>query len=163
MWNSIILPNKKEYNVCMKHLKTFEGFKDWFKSKEQKDKENLYATKDLSGENNISSQIMIDCEPYEESQFGQSKYGVYIESNDTRYYIGDLRSFKTKPDYISYLNIDKVIEKEPEGVLCHPNEEQMKIIDQELDKNYLSPNLMDDTITYREFLKKKNIPMRFPK
>jgi len=33
----------------MKHLKRFnEGFKDWFKSKEQKAREEMFSTKNLS-------------------------------------------------------------------------------------------------------------------
>ncbi len=103
---------------------------------------------------------MIDCEPYDKSQFGQHKYGVYIENNNKRYYIGDIREFtKTKgpTPYMSYLNVEKYVEKEPTGTLCSPNDEQMRIIDEELNKNYLSSNLMDDTITFREFLKEKGI------
>ncbi len=72
----------------------------------------------------------------------------------------DIREFtKTKgpTPYMSYLNIEKYVEKEPIGELCKPNREQMRIIDEELNKNYLSPNLMDDTITFREFLKEKGI------
>ena len=104
--------------------------------------------------------IMIDCNPYDTSQFGQKKFGVYIENDNKHYYIGDIREFtKTKgpTPYMSYLNIENFIEKEPYGILCHPNKEQMDIIEKELSKNYLSPNLMDDNITFREFLKNKGV------
>jgi hypothetical protein len=150
----------------MKHLKLFEefNFRNLFKSKEQKGKEELYRNKDLSkfeDETSKSSiQIMIDCEHYDISQFGQKKFGVYIENDNKHYYIGDIREFtKTKGTnpYMSYLNIEKFIEKEPDGTLCHPNKDQMKIIEEELSKNYMSPNLMDDTITLREFLKNKGV------
>ena len=30
----------------------------------------------------------------------------------------------------------------------------LKIIEEELDKNYLSPDLMDDTLSYKEYIKK---------
>ncbi len=144
----------------MKNIKTFEGFKDWFKSKEQKAREEMFGTKDLSKESDKEkSQIMIDSEPYDSSQFGQEKYGVYIEvPNGVRYYIGDIRKFtKTKgpTPYMSYINLDNIIEKEASGVLVHPNKEQMDIINGELDRNYNSRNLMDDTITYRDKLKKE--------
>lgn len=150
----------------MKHLRQFEdfNFKDLFKSKEQKNREKMFGTKDLSRDKRIESQIMIDCEPYDISQFGQKKYGVYIENSNKHYYIGDIREFsKTKDNsnkystYMSYLNIEKIVEKEPTGTLCHPNSEVMDIINKELDKNYLSSNLMDDTITFREFLKERGI------
>ena len=146
----------------MKRIKTFEGFKDWFKSKEQKSREEMFGTKDLSNgseEYNTvdKSEIMIESEPYENSQFGQEKYGIYIELPDgVRYYIGDIRKFtKTKgpTPYMSYINLDNIIEKEASGVLVHPNKEQLDIINKELDRNYLSRNLMDDTITYREKIK----------
>ena len=131
----------------MKYLKLFEEFnlKNLFKSKP---------------ESETNSKIMIDCEPYDVSQFGQNKYGVYIENNDIHYYIGDIREFikaSGPTPYMSYLNIERVIEKEPTGTLCIPNDEQIKIINTELDKNYLSPNLMDDTITFREYLNEKGI------
>lgn len=148
----------------MKYLKQFEdfNFKNLFKSKSQKSIEKTFGTKDLSRKGNepIGSQIMIDCEPYDTSQFGQSKFGVYIENNQKHYYIGDIREFtKTKgpTPYMSYLNIGKVVEKKPTGTLCHPNSEVMSIINKELDKNYLSRNLMDDIITFREFLKERGI------
>lgn len=32
----------------MKNIKTFEGFADWFKSKEQKAREEMFSTKNLS-------------------------------------------------------------------------------------------------------------------
>jgi hypothetical protein len=146
----------------MKNIKTFEGFKDWFKSKEQKAREEMFGTKDLSNgseEYNTvdKSEIMIESEPYENSQFGQEKYGVYIELPDgVRYYIGDIRKFINtdgQNPYISYLNLDKITKKEPLKVLVRPNKEQMDIINNELDRNYLSRNLMDDTITYREKIK----------
>lgn len=147
----------------MKYIKLFEefNFKNIFKSKEEKDDKETFVTKDLSkNESEENSKIMINSEPYDKSQFGQNKYGVYIENNDKHYYIGDIREFtKTKgpTPYMSYLNVEKYVEKEPTGILCKPNEEQMKIIDVELNKNYLSPNLMDDTTTFREFLKEKGI------
>jgi hypothetical protein len=147
----------------MKHLKLFEdfNFRNLFKSKEQRDREEIFGTKDLSKtQDDNSSKIMIDCEPYDTSDFGQNKYGVYIENNNTHYYIGDIREFtkaKGPTPYMSYLNIEKYIEKKPTGVLCHPNSEQMSIINDELDKNYLSRNLMDDTITFREFLRERGV------
>lgn len=149
----------------MKHLKQFEEFdflKNIFKSKEQKLREQTFGTKDLSRDENepIEASIMIDCEPYDKSQFGQLKYGVYIENNGKSYYIGDIREFtKTSgpTPYMSYLNIEKFVEKEPTGTLCPPNDEVMGIINDELNKSYLSPNLMDDTITFREFLKQNNV------
>lgn len=137
----------------MKYVKHFEefNFRNLFKSKQGNE---------VSEDEKEISKIMIDCEPYDRSQFGQDKYGVYIQNNDTHYYIGDIREFtkseETNP-YISYLTIDRVIEKEPSGELCQPNIEQMDIIEEELDKSYLSPNLMDETITLREFLKEKGI------
>lgn len=145
----------------MKHLTTFEGFewKNLFKSKKQKQAEEMFGTKDLSREEEFTStNIMIDCEPYDISQFNQKKFGVYIENPNRTIYIGDLRQF-SDGKYLSYLNIEKFVEKEPENVLCHPNEEQMAIINIELNKNYLSPNLMDETITFREFLKEKGIKL----
>ena len=151
----------------MKYLKLFEEhnfLKNMFKSKEQKLKERHFGTKDLSKPDNYlpsdNKKIMIDSKPYDTSQFGQLKFGVYIENNNKHYYIGDIREFtKTKgpTPYMSYLDIERSVEKEPDGVLCHPNEEQIQIINNELDKNYLSPNLMDDTITFREYLKQKGI------
>jgi hypothetical protein len=146
----------------MKYLKLFEefNFKNLFKSKEQKLREETFGNKDLSKNESDDSKIMIDSEPYDKSQFGQNKYGVYIENNDTHYYIGDIREFtkaKGPTPYMSYLDIERYVEKQPTGVLCHPNNEQMKIIDEELNKSYLSPNLMDETITFREYLKEKGI------
>jgi hypothetical protein len=71
-------------------------------------------------------------------------------------YIGDLRSF-SNGEYISYINIDKVHQKRSNMELVKPNDIQMDIIENELNKNYISPNLMDKNITYREFLNKKGI------
>lgn len=96
---------------------------------------------------------MIESEPYEESQFKQLKYRVFIETTDKRYYIGDLRKFASNDEFISYINIDKIREQEPEFVLNTPTQEQMVLINHELNMSYLSRNLMDDTITYREKLK----------
>ena len=98
-------------------------------------REDMFKTKDLSkpkSEQGPLKQIMIDCEPYEESRFGQSKYGVYIETDRKHYYIGDLR--KLGDNYTSYLDIERYIETEPHGVLCHPDESQMALINKELNK-----------------------------
>lgn len=114
----------------MRHLKKFEGFewKNLFKSKKQKQAEEMFGTKDLSREEEFTStNIMIDCEPYDISQFNQKKFGVYIENPKSTIYIGDLREFSTG-GYISYLDIERFKIKEPENVVCHPNEEQMEII-----------------------------------
>ena len=148
----------------MKHIKLFEefDFKNLFKSKKDKLREEMFSTKDFSKKpvEDYKSKIMVDCKAYDTSQFGQDKFGVYIENNGKTYYIGDIREF-TKASgpnpYLSYLNIDRVREKEPSSVLCKPNADQMKIIEQELSKDYVSNNLMDDTITYIEFLKGKGV------
>lgn len=143
----------------MKHLTTFEGFewKNLFKSKKQKQAEEMFGTKDLSREEEFTStNIMIDCEPYDVSQFNQKKFGVYIENPKSTIYIGDLRQSSTG-GYISYLNIERFKIKKPENTVCHPNKEQMEIINAELNKNYLSRDLMDETITFREYLKQNGI------
>jgi len=124
----------------MKYLKLFEdfNFKNLFRTKKQKNREE--ATR---SDQNLK--IMIDSEPYDKSQFGQNKYGVYIKNNNIYYYIGDIREFtkaKGPTPYMSYLNIERYTKKQPTGTLCQPNDEQMRIIDEELNKNYLSPNLI---------------------
>lgn len=92
----------------------------------------------------------IDSEPYEKGQFGQNKHKVYLTKNGVTYYIGDIRKFDNG-DCLSYLNLDDMtkVEKFPANVRGLNNEE-MKIVDGELDKEALSPNLMDEPITYRQ-------------
>jgi len=102
---------------------------------------------------NLNYEILIDNEPYDLSQFKQYKYGVYIKSYDDLYYIGDLRTFD-KIKYLSYLNIEKIKKVKYKSNLIQPDENQLKIIEEELDKNYLSPDLMDDTLSYKEYIKK---------
>lgn len=153
--------------IKMKYIKKFEGFS--FKKMFSKDKDK---PKEEGGKGyrfgfpirETDSKILIDRDPYDKSQFGQNKYGVYIATNDltlpirVHYYIGDIREFEDSPGkYISYLDIERFIEKEPTGNVCDPNVEQMEIINKELDKTYQSRNLMDDSITFRELLKQRGI------
>jgi len=84
------------------------------------------------------------------------KFGVYVKNVDDYYYLGDIREFTTSgggSPYLSYLNIDRVTKKTPTQELVLPNQEIMDIIEKELDKPYLSRNLMDETITKREYIK----------
>lgn len=97
--------------------------------------------------------ILVDSKPYDLSQFNQHKYGVYIKNNEYLYYIGDIRTFD-KIKYLSYLNIEKIKKIDNKSNLIIPDENQLNIIEEELNKSYLSPNLMDDTITYKEYIKK---------
>ena len=123
-----------------------EGFMDIFKKNK-----SVETTKKTT---NSNSTILIDESPYEESQFRQEKYGVYIQMEDGRkLYIGDLRKFKSDGKYLSYIWIDRSSIKDIDRPLIEPNDDQLNIINSELDKNYLSRNLMDDTITYRDKLK----------
>lgn len=140
-------------------IKLFEEFnlKNIFKSKKQKHAEEMFGTKDFSlpkPDKNVKVplNIMIDSEYYELSQFKQEKYGVYVVDGDKTIYIGDIRRYSTG-GYASYLRIENYIEKTPYSKLVKPNEEQSKIIDEELNKNYISKNLMDDTISYIEYIK----------
>lgn len=138
----------------MNNIKTFENFiSNIFKKK--KETESL---KDTLSREEDTSKIVIDCEPYDVSQFNQKKFGVYIENPKSTIYIGDLREYSTG-GYVSYLNIERFKIKKPENSVCHPNDEQMQIINDELNKDYLSRNLMDDTITFREYLKKNGIKL----
>ena len=143
-----------------RRIKLFEEFnlKNIFKSKKQKQAEEMFGTKDLSLPEPVQEpqdeplNIMIDSEYYELSQFGQEKYGVYVVDGDKTFYIGDIRKYSTG-GYASYLRIENYIEKTPYSTLVKPDEEQGQIIDEELNKNYLSRNLMDDTISYIEYIK----------
>lgn len=98
----------------------------------------------------ISLYFTIDRESYEKSQFNQDKYKVYLTKDGVTYYIGDIRKFENR-NTISYLTLDKMtkVESFPENVRGLNNEE-MEILNNELDKEVLSPNLMDEPITYRE-------------
>lgn len=145
-----------------RRIKLFEEFnlRNIFKSKKQRQAEEMFGTKDLSLPEPVQEEpiideplnIMIDSEYYELSQFNQEKYGVYVVDGNKTFYIGDIRKFSTG-GYISYLRIENYVEKAPHTKLVKPNEEQSKVIDEELNKNYLSRNLMDDTITYIEYIK----------
>ena len=92
----------------------------------------------------------IDSEPYEKSQFGQSKHKVYLTKNGVTYYMGDIRKFDNG-GCVSYLKLDDMTKTESfpanESGL---NREEMEIVNNELDKEAFSPNLMDEPITYRE-------------
>src|ERR1035437_8277904 len=139
----------------MKYLKKYESW----------DSEEMFNTKDLSKRKQEVNrpQVMIESEPYEASKFGQEKYGVYIEIPDLvcgldcpYFYIGDIRNFtypERKTPYMSYLTLDNIIEKDPSGVLIHPNKEQMDIINNELDKYDFSSDLTHYDVTYRDKLK----------
>ena len=93
----------------------------------------------------------IDREPYEKSQFNQGKYKVYLTKNDVTYYIGDIRRFASNDNPISYLRLDKMsrVESFPENVRGLKDDE-MEIVNNELDRQVLTSNLMDDEITYRD-------------
>ena len=92
----------------------------------------------------------IDREPYEKSQFGQSKHKVYLTKNGVTYYMGDIRKFDNG-DCLSYLRLDKLTKTEsfPSNVRGL-NRDEMEIVNNELDNKAFNPNLMDEPITYRE-------------
>ena len=104
--------------------------------------------------NNLFDEIKIEIEPYEESQFRQGKYRVFIINDDKTYYIGDLRKFNSNNEFLSYLNLDKIKLQKPQFDLINLTDEQMDIVNKELNRLCLTSNLMDDHISYREKLKK---------
>ncbi len=92
----------------------------------------------------------IDRKPYEKSQFGQSKHKVYLTKNGVTYYIGDIRKFDNG-NCVSYLKLDDMTKtKSFPANVSGLNSEEMEIVNNELDKEAFSPNLMDEPITYRE-------------
>lgn len=106
--------------------------------------------------------LLMDVKPYDKSDFGQLKYGIYLtdySKNDYEYYyLGDLREF-TKASvpnrYISYLQLDKIHIEEPHGILHSVDGEAETIIQKELDRVHHSRSIMDDMITYREEIENK--------
>lgn len=101
-----------------------------------------------------NSEILIEEQPYKKSQFDQEQYRVFIKTPTKYYYIGDLRKFPEIDRYNGYLNLDRVSEQEPDYKLIQLNPEQMEIVDRELNRNYLSSNLMDEPITYKDKLRR---------
>lgn len=105
-----------------------------------------------------NSEVLIEEQPYKTSQFDQEQYRVFIKTPTKHYYIGDIRQFpddeKYIGKYIGYLNLDRIIEQEPEYKLIQLNPKQMKIVDRELNSNYLSSNLMDEPIIYKDKLRR---------
>jgi hypothetical protein len=104
-----------------------------------------------------SLEFFIDKEPYEKSQFGQDKHKIYLFKNDSVYYLGDIRKFKNG-DSISYLKLDNIKKVNMSNELSkiykiemrHLDNKEMKILDEELDRNVIESDLMADEITYRE-------------
>lgn len=95
----------------------------------------------------------IDREPYDKSQFGQDKYKVYLTKNGITYYIGDIRRFKSSNDPISYLRLDNMSKIDFPKNVRGLNNEELQIVNDELDKQVITNNLLDDPITYREKIK----------
>lgn len=97
--------------------------------------------------------ILVGSESYSISDFNQDKFKVFVISNDKSYYIGDLRKFKGSDNgnYMNYLRIDQSVEEEALNTE-HPNEDMKVIIEEELNRPFMSRNLMDDTITNMEYL-----------
>lgn len=151
----------------MKHLQNFdehinEGMFDFLKKKKAG-----IPNIDYDEEGNVISpfnddykegMLFIDQFAYDTSQFGQSKYRVYLSDGDKFYYLGDVRKFEDNngetTDYISYLKLDNIKEvKEPDKIIT-PLKEVREIINNEIDKEF-SNNLMDDMVSYREYFKQK--------
>jgi len=68
-----------------KHIKTFEGFSDIFKSKKQKEREKLFGTKDLSlpkkDDNKLTeifNKIKLNYDNSKLSRFDSGLYGYYF-------------------------------------------------------------------------------------
>ena len=106
--------------------------------------------------------LLMDAEPYGKSEYGQLKYGVYLNnpSDENYYYLGDLREFEKSTDtdknpYLSYLLLSRIHIEKPHGILHSIDADAEEIIQTELDKIAFSPNLMDDEMTYREMIEKK--------
>ena len=109
--------------------------------------------------NNLNNGIILmTSEPYDISQFGQEKYGIYIyvPSTEKYLYLGDLRKYDKISDqnpYISYLKLNQISEKEPNVQLKSIDNDAMELINDELDKENTIINLTDDIITYRDKIK----------
>lgn len=109
-------------------------------------------------------EFFIDTDHYEKSDYNQLKYKVYFHKNDKYYYLGDIRRFdkslsndklpsEVVNKAISYLELNKITQvSEPDSVR-RLNEEELDILNKELDRLKISANLMDDSPTFREYLK----------
>jgi hypothetical protein len=133
----------------MKHLKKFNeeiNFSNILGRSRMADAKTIEAP-------DTSLYFSIDREPYEKSQFNQNKYKVYLTKDGVTYYIGDIRRFDSSNNLISYLRLDHMTKVEfPKNVRGLKNEE-MEIVNNELDRQVLTPNLMDEPITWREKIK----------
>jgi hypothetical protein len=110
----------------------------------------------LFNENNSNEfEILIHKQPYDKTDFGQNKYGVFVKKNNIHYYIGDLRKFDNYREYISYIDVLKVEQKEPTSELVKPNNDQMMEIEEVLNSILLSKYFSGNTTTKRKFLLNK--------
>jgi hypothetical protein len=137
----------------MKYLKKFNeevSFSNIFGRSRMADAKTIQAPE-------TSLYFSIDREPYEKSQFNQAKYKVYLTKNGVTYYIGDIRRFDSNSNPISYLRLDNMtkVESFPKNV-SGLNNEEMKIVNDELDRQVITSDLMDEPITYREKIESLN-------
>lgn len=91
----------------------------------------------------------IDRDYYEKNDIGQSKYKVYLTKDGVTYYIGDIRKFDNG-ECISYINLNKMSKVSFPKNVRGLKDEEMQIIDEEMDKEDYSNNLMDEPVTYRQ-------------
>lgn len=95
----------------------------------------------------------IDIEPYDESQFGQSKHKVYCLRGKDLYYLGDFRYFKDGEKPLSYLNLDNIKSVDDVSSIRPLNDVELKELNKELDRDSLNRDLMAKTVSYRDKLK----------
>jgi len=101
--------------------------------------------------------VLIDKDPYSESQFKQFKYGVYLISDDNDIYkLGDLRRMGHYGMPRSYLELDKVCQHgakyTPKDLdeLRELNTTERHLITKELDKTFLTSDLMAEDSSFRK-------------
>lgn len=148
----------EEINIFGDKWNIAKKFIDKYKKNPNHNQLNNSEEDESSVKNGI---LLMDAEPYDKSDFGQLKYGVYLTDYTTPekyYYLGDLREFTKAAGpnpYVSYLLLSRIHIEEPHGLLHSIDADAEEIIQNELDKIAFLPNLMDDEITYREMIEKK--------
>ena len=102
----------------------------------------------------INFKYKIDKNFYKKSQFNYEQYRCFIEYNSELYLIGEVRRTEDgkghNNGWLSYLEIDKFIRNKcPKAlgkydVIDIKDNTILKIINDEMSMEYISPNLMDD-------------------
>jgi len=134
-----MIKNWEQFNKTNEEFKFFDKFK-------KKEKEKSM----------INSSIVIETKPYATSDFGQSKYKVYVKKGKSYYDIGEIRKFGSSGEPVLYINPFKsyIGEVKPKSSTKEVSEKERDLICDELDEINSAISLRNRDLSHRQKLEK---------